>query len=125
MDSRQLLSAFNDHFLEFVNDIQQVFPNDLEISTIHNAFIKMRKANPKLIMITFREHVLGPYRKEIEAGDIEFFISKDYRQDVGNNNIILEKIDCLRGPIREMNKEEQQKVVKYLKNLCKLCELYK
>lgn len=125
MDSRQVLSTFNNHFLEFVNDIQQVFPNDVDISTIHNAFTKMRKANPKLIMMTFKEHVLEPYRKEIETGDIEFFISKDYRQDVGNNNMILEKIDCLRGPISEMNTEEQQKVVKYLQNLCKLCDLYK
>jgi hypothetical protein len=125
MDSRQVLTTFNNHFLEFVNDVQQVFPNDVDISTIHNAFTKMRKANPKLIMMTFKEHVLEPYRKEIETGDIEFFISKDYRQDVGNNNMILEKIDCLRGPIREMNTEEQQKVVKYLQNLCKLCDLYK
>jgi hypothetical protein len=125
MDSRQVLTTFNNHFLEFVNDIQQVFPNDVDISTIHNAFTKMRKANPKLIMMTFKEHVLEPYRKEIETGDIEFFISKDYRQDVGNNNMILEKIDCLRGPIREMNTEEQKKVVKYLQNLCKLCDLYK
>jgi len=124
MDNRQVLSAFNDHFLELVNDVQNVFPDDIDIATLNNAFTKMRKANPKLIMMTFKEHVIEPYRDEIEAGDIDFFISKDYKQDVGNNNVILEKIDCLRGPIGEMNKEEQQKVIKYIQNLCKLCDLY-
>ena len=43
MDSRQVLTTFNNHFLEFVNDIQQVFPNDVDISTIHNALPKCAK----------------------------------------------------------------------------------
>lgn len=124
MDSKQVLTAFNNHFLELVNDVQVVFPDDLDIATIHNAFIKMRKANPRLIMSTFKEYVAGPYRSEIDRGDIEFFISKDYKQELKNNNAILEKIDCLREPIRTMNKEEQQKVIKYMQNLCKLCDLY-
>lgn len=124
MDSKQILTAFNNHFLELVNDVQVVFPDDLDIATIHNAFNKMRKANPRLIMSAFKEYVAGPYRSEIDKSDIEFFISKDYKQELKNNNAILEKIDCLREPIRAMNKEEQQKVIKYMQNLCKLCDLY-
>lgn len=124
MDSKQVLTAFNNHFLELVNDVKVVFPDDLDIATIQNAFNKMRKANPRLIMSVFKEYVAGPYRSEIDMGDIEFFISKDYKQELKNNNAILEKIDCLREPIRAMNKEEQQKVIKYMQNLCKLCDLY-
>jgi hypothetical protein len=38
--------------------------------------------------------------------------------------MILEKIDCLRKPVKEMGKDDQAKVMKYLQNLSKLCEMY-
>ena len=127
MDSRSILTAFNNHFLEFVEDVKRVFPNDMDIATIQTAFNKMRKANPKLILMTFREHVYDPYHKEIEQGNLSYFIDKDYDNDlksVGHGSVILEKINYLKKPISEMDKEDQSKVVKYMQNLCKLCKLY-
>jgi len=127
MDSRSILTAFNNHFLEFVEDVKTVFPDDMDIATIHTAFTKMRKANPKLILMTFKEHVYDPYHKEINEGNLDYFINKDYVSDlknVGNGGIILEKINYLKKPIKEMNKADQDKVVKYMQNLCKLCKLY-
>ena len=38
--------------------------------------------------------------------------------------MIIEKIDKLRDPVREMSEDNQQKVLKYLQNLKKLCLLY-
>ena len=66
---------------------------------------------------------------EIQKGDIAFFIENDYKSflnDKGINapNVILEKIDCLRGPVRQMNGEDQAKVIKYLQNLMKLSDMY-
>ena len=56
----------------------------------------------------------------------DFFLKKDYSKDVAGDSasIILEKIDTLRNPISEMNKEDQKKVIKYLQNLTKLVNLY-
>ena len=31
MTTPTLLTAFNDHFMEFVNDIHEVFPDDVDI----------------------------------------------------------------------------------------------
>ena len=122
----QILSAFNDHFTEFVDDIKRVFPNDVDIATAANALAKLRKANPKIIIMAFKQFVSSPYKKEIESGEIEFFINKDYSQDVGGDSasLILSKIDLLRKPVSEMNESEQQKVIKYLQNLTKLADLY-
>jgi hypothetical protein len=69
------------------------------------------------------------YRAELEKGDINFFIENDYKSflsDKGLNapNVILQKIDCLRGPVRQMNGDEQAKVIKYLQNLMKLSDMY-
>ena len=129
MDKTQILSAFNDHFMQFVQDVQLVFPDNSDIATVSLALGKLRKANPRLLIMSFKEHVVSGYRTEIEKGDINFFINNDYQKDlnnigVGSSNQILEKIDCLRGPVREMNKSEQDKVMKYMQNLLKLSDMY-
>lgn len=130
MDKSQILSAFNDHFTEFVEDVQLVFPDNVDIATLHSAISKVRKANPKLIIKAFNEHVIASYSDEIERGDINFFIDNDYKKDImnlgmgGSSNAILDKIDCLRQPVRDMGEEDQQKVMKYIQNLAKLCKMY-
>ena len=130
MDKSQILSAFNDHFTEFVEDVQLVFPDNVDIATLHSAISKVRKANPKLIIKAFNEHVIASYSEEIERGDINFFIDNDYKKDImnlgmaGSSNAILDKIDCLRQPVRDMGEEDQQKVMKYIQNLAKLCKMY-
>ena len=125
-----IVRAFNDHFEEFVSDVERVFPDDNDIATAHAALVALRKTNPKLILVTFREWVARPYKTEIEAGDISFFIKKDYGSDLQDfgcgesAGVILSKIDTLRDPVSRMGNEDQAKVVSYIQNLRKLSELY-
>lgn len=122
-----ILSAFNNHFEEFLNDVVRVFPDDMEIATAATALGKLRKANPRLIIMTFKEHVRVPYGSQIEEGNLEFFLNKDYTGDVEGSsqaNAILDKIDKIKDPIRNMDETEKAKVLKYIQNLCKLCDLY-
>ena len=124
--SSNILPAFNDHFVEFVSDVQTVFPDDVDILTAKNSLIAIRKANPKMIVKIWNTFIVNKYRKEIESGDIDFFINKDYGNDlVTNNNSdkIMESIDRLREPVKRMNQEDQAKVMKYIQNLTKLAAL--
>ena len=121
-----ILTAFNDHFLEFVNDIERVFPDDPDILTAKNSFLAARKANPKLIVKIWKLYVVAKYRKEIESGNIEFFVNKDYRNDVSvspYSDKITESIDRLRNPIKIMDIENQTKALKYIQNFTKLSDL--
>ena len=127
MDKSQILKGFNDHFVEFVEDVERVFPDDNDISTVKESFIQMRKANPRLVIKAFNEYFLNKYRSEIESGNIDFFIKKDYNTDlsvVGDSDYILKKIDVLRNPVKNMNEEDQNKVIRYIQNLSKLCDIY-
>jgi len=127
MDKSQILKGFNDHFVEFVEDVERVFPDDDDISTVKASFIQMRKANPKLVIKAFNKYFLKIYRSEIESGNIDFFIHKDYNTDlsvVGDSDYILKKIDVLREPVKNMNSVDREKVVKYIQNLSKLCDVY-
>ena len=121
-----ILTAFNDHFIDFLNDVQSVFPQDPDILSAKNALIMIRKANPKMIVKIWKTFIADKYRDQIAAGDIGFFISKDYSCDVSNasgSDKIMESIDRLREPVRNMGTDNQAKVMKYIQNLTKLSEL--
>jgi hypothetical protein len=118
-----ILTAFNNHFAEFLDDIQQVFPEDHDVLVAKNALSAIRKANPRLIVKIWNTLVVGKYRNEIESGNIDFFLNKDYSQDLANadnSGKILESIDRLREPIRSMSTENKAKCIKYIQNLTKL-----
>ena len=122
-----ILTAFNDHFVEFVTDIQSVFPEDHDILVAKNSLLAIRKANPKMIVKIWNTYIVGKYKPEIEKGDITFFINKDYSQDLvyaNNPDKIIESIDRLRNPIKSMNPGEQAKTMKYIQNLTKLASIY-
>ena len=58
--------------------------------------------------------------------DIAFFIDKDYSTDVssvGGSDKIMESINRLREPIRNMGADNQAKVIKSIQNLTKLADM--
>lgn len=121
-----ILTVFNDHFIDFINDVHLVFPEDADILSAKNSLSLIRKANPKMIVKIWNAFIVGKYKGEIEAGNLDFFINKDYSQDVSNaanSDKIMESIDRLRAPIKNMSEENQAKVMKYIQNLTKLAQL--
>jgi len=123
-----ILSKFNEHFVEFITDVQEVFPEDVDILSAKNSLLAIKKLNPKMIIKIWKTHIVDKYIDQIEKGDISFFINKDYSSDLSktyfSSNKIMEGIDRLRGPIRQMSVENQGKTMKYIQNLTKLSMLY-
>jgi hypothetical protein len=130
MTTPTLLTAFNDHFMEFVNDIHEVFPDDVDILSAKNSFSMVRKMNPKLLIKSWDSLVVGKYQSAIEAGDLSFFMNKDYTNDLNdvpnnpNAERIVSAIDRLRAPIKSMSSDNQAKIIKYIQNLTKISNLY-
>ena len=125
MTTSNITAAFNDHFMEFVTDIQTVFPDDVDVLAAKNSLLAIRKANPKLIVKIWNSFIVGKYRAEIESGNLAFFVNKDYSEDVtmsssANPDKIMQSIDRLREPIRQMTPESQAKTMQYIQNLTKL-----
>ena len=127
MDNSTILKTFNDHFIEFLEDVQSVFPDNVDILTAKNALLTLRKANPVIIIKVWKDYIVLKYNDQIMSDDISFFIDKDYVEDVGemgSSSTIIKKINILREPVKNMGKENQEKVMRYLKNLTKLSKLY-
>jgi hypothetical protein len=121
-----VLTAFNNHFMEFLEDIQSIFPEDRDIKKAITSLTLLRKGNPKLILVVWKQYITHKYKSQIDQGDISFFLEKDYSDDIetSNSSRILESIDRLRGPISNMGAENQKKAMKYIQNLTKLSEMY-
>jgi hypothetical protein len=112
--------------MEFLNDVQQAFPENLDILSAKNALITIRKANPKMIVKIWKVCIADKYRSYINDGNIDFFINKDYTSDINgsaSSDKIMESIDRLRTPVMNMDPSNQAKVMKYIQNLTKLSDL--
>jgi hypothetical protein len=128
MNKSQIVDAFNKHFIEFIMDIERVFPNDSDIMSTRKTINKSLILMPRALIKMFNEHFVKLYSNQIENGDISFFIENDYRKQHGYKEDdqvwALDKIESLRQPVKNMSEEEKKKVVKYLQNLKKLAELF-
>jgi hypothetical protein len=126
-DNSLLMNAFNDHFFEFLEDIESVFVNDSSIKKVKSALTLIKKMNPALIVKIWYKYIVVNYEKEINENNITFFIEKDYKKDlkyIESSDNIMKNIDYLREPIRNMGKENQDKSFKYIQNLCLLAKIY-
>ena len=127
IQAQTLQKAFNDHFDEFMDDIVNIFPDDMDIRSSRNTIKMLRKANPKLLIQIWNTYVSSKYSTQIESGDISFFMDNDYTEDVGNmenSAQIMTAIDRLRNPIKAMSKDNQDKTMKYIQNLKKIGDMY-
>lgn len=122
-----LLSAFNNHFIEFLEDVESIFPEDRDIKKAKTALEMMKKANPRMLIMIWKANIAIPYGAYIEQGDLEYFLQKDYSVDfkgTESEKKILDAIDRFRQPIRLMGEENKMKAMKYIQNLTKISFMY-
>jgi len=124
-DKSIIMKAFLNQFTDFVEDVHSVFPENTDIETAKTALLLIKKTNPRILMNAWVNYIVGPYTEEIEKGDIGFFLNKDYTQDLEYmGNAVMQKVDALRGPVRDMGTDNQAKSMKYIQNLTKLAKLH-
>ena len=124
-DKAIVMKAFLNQFTDFVEDVQSVFPDNADIESAKTALFLVKKTNPRILMNAWVTYIVGPYTGEIEKGDIGFFLNKDYTHDLEYmGNAVMQKVDTLRGPVRDMGADNQAKSMKYIQNLTKLAKLH-
>jgi hypothetical protein len=126
-EKNTLLRAFNTHLFELLDDIICIFPENKDIQAAKLSFQTIKRANPTAIIKVWYSYIYVPYHEEIEKENVQFFLEKDYSQDVSklaNSNDIVKIIDTLREPLMNMTDSEKQFTIKYLQNLNKVSMLY-
>ena len=122
-----ILKAFINHLMEFITDIHRVFPNDSELRAGKIFLEGLVRINPKNVIVGWKECVNDVYEEQINKGDLNYFIEKDYNQDLNGSlskSKILTIIEGFRDKVKNMNDQNKKKSMKYVQNLVKLCNMY-
>jgi hypothetical protein len=120
-----LSKAFNNHMKEFIEDIVLVFPKDAELKTTQFFLESLIRTKPRAVLEIWKTKINDKYQKEIELGNYDFFINKNYSEDVeDNSNDSMKSIEKMQMKISNMSEANKVKAMKYVQNLTKLCNLY-
>ena len=123
-DKITIQRAFNSHFIELLEDIVRIYPENAEMLFAKTSFEQLKRMNPTAIIKAWYNRIYIRYKDELDAGNLDFFFEKDYQSDVSGKGDILQIIDSVRGPLQHMSEENRKHTISYLHNLCKLSSLY-
>ena len=128
MSNRQVLvKAFNRLFLEFLNDLLDVFPENQDIRQAKQYIDLLKGMNPSLFVNVWYAYY-SKYRSEIDEGDIfESALDKDYSGDlegIDGGNDILDVFERLKPCVREMNETNRAVSIDYVRKMSRLSQLY-
>jgi len=119
-----LLSSFLEQITEFLVDLMVIYPDDNDLKNATDMLMHMKKSNPKLLVIIWNKYVVEKYEQKIMEGDINYFLDKNYKEDIvdiqQNGIRILEAIDRFRQRIKGLSESNKDKSIKYIQNITKL-----
>lgn len=126
MNNSLVLSTFVKQIDEYLDDISKTYSVDTRFTRARLYLDGVKKSNPKLIITTWKTMVTDKYATQIEAGDIEYFLNKDFTDEVpGSYTPTVDSvIQELRATVRRMSDENKAVSLKYIQNLCRLSNLY-
>jgi len=114
-------------FTECLEDIAKVYNSDKRFVKCKLYVDGIKKANPSLLIKSWKTFIADKYAQQIEEGNFQYFLEKDYSEDLSVieiNSTVESTISELRGVIRDMSEENKGKALKYVQNLTKLSKLY-
>ena len=127
-----IYNNFIDQVYQLLDDILRIVPHDPDVKKLKNYIIGIKKVNPKLIITSWHNSVTTKYKNEIDAGDYDFAINKDYKQELSNHydkgssdyKYFDEIIDKIRSIVKELSPDNRDKLIKYIQNLSNLTTIY-
>lgn len=126
-DKSTILKAFNNHFFEFFDDLINIVEDNTDIKSSKKFLSLTKMANASLIIKIWYQFISTPYKSYFESGDLDYFANKDYSEDLSqlaNAKDTLKALDKFRVPLQSLDQSNKEKCLEYLKNLCKLSDLY-
>ena len=130
MNNSLILATFIKQMDECLLDVVRVDPNicqtDPRFVKCKMFFETLKSTNPRLMIVTWKVKINEKYRDKILAGDVNFFVHKDYQEDAPEHytSTVDTVIQDLRTTIRGMSQNNIDTAMKYIQNLCKLADLY-
>ena len=126
------MSSCLDQIFQLFDDILLIIPNDSDIMAAKVYVSGIKQANPKLIITSWHNSVTLKYKGQIDTGDYDFAINKDYNADITNHceknssdfKYFEKMIEKIRDIVKNLNEDNRQKLIKYVQNISNLTTLY-
>lgn len=113
---------FNDMFVDMVNQISEICPDSL-ISTGKDEINIIIGKSPEKIIDLFCQYVL-PYKKQIDSGNDDFFMQKDFSSDQVGGDSVVKNIFVFKKLWKQINSDNRCVIKQYMKYLCALALKY-
>ena len=138
---KDIVPVFAERLEDFVKEMIEVIPSNPDIRSFRKAIKASRMMQPRVLVEVWHKHVTEPYAHKIFQGDFNYFLDKDYRDDIqtgmkttGNDtnveeveastNSIIQSIQSLRAQIRDLDEQNLECTMQHIQNLCQLSNIY-
>ena len=112
------LKAFTNQFMNLVNELHELFPNDNEISSSADAVELLKKTNPRMLFSIFMDHIY-PFKTEILKKNVDFFMVPE---NIKSSNKFIKTINKLRLYWNTLTENTQNTIWLYFQVMIKLAE---
>ena len=121
-----LLTAFNTQLSNFIDELIILCPEDNDFKVFKNAFLLLKRSNPRQISVFFTKYI-SDFKKKILEKDETFFLDNNYEtvtKDIeSSQENILMTINKLKNYWKDLSDNNKETIWKYLSNLIKLNDL--
>ena len=80
-----------------------------------------------MIIKIWSTFIVRKYQKEIEAGDIRFFLEKDYTEDVSqldNSEHIMKIVNTFRTPLKQLSEANKSMAMEHIQIMSRISAKY-
>lgn len=117
--------AFNQHLLDFLEDVLTVLPNNKNIKLALESVRVLGKTKPKYIIENWK-YYYNIHKQDIKQKGILFYTEYDPETDIKNESYMFMKdiISNVKESFIELSENDKDKTYRYIVNLNKMVELY-
>jgi hypothetical protein len=121
----QIRKAFNEHLVEFFEDLANAMPSQLDIKKGVEATKLLKKTKPKHIIENWK-YYYELHKERIDNEGIQFYMTYDCKQDIYKPEFsyIEEMIERIKQSFHILSESDKKKTYEYIKNLNKLVDMY-
>ena len=122
---QEIITDFNNMLLSLAQNVASVCPESVigtNIKDIERQITKRDNFNKFIDLFCIK---VLQYRKEIDSGDESFFMSKDYRTDLSDQEgDALNHVISMKSVWKDLKQENKEIVMFNMQMLCELTEQY-
>ena len=121
ISNMSIIKAFNKTLIRFIDELENKYPQDNDISVYKNSVILLDKTNPKLISNYYKIYVYI-YKDYIDNKNEQFFLDNDFEEQTGGSEWCFVRGMRIKKYWKDLSEKSKDVVWEYFSTLNKLCE---